>query len=195
MSLIVPASGRGNACSTSSANLPRYAPMRSTSPSTRHTAGSPAPNSRAQLSRILSKTGFGSAIDPLITCSTSADAVCRSSASDVSLKRRAFCSATAACSDSPTRNSSSCGSNGLPPVRHTAIAPCTWSKETSGTTIIRSSRCGSVPGICTARGSDCVSLMSSGCPLCSSLPMMPSPATIDVALISSADVPSATIAR
>ena len=129
MSLIVPASGRGNACSTSSVNLPRYAPMRSRSPSTRHTAGSPAPNSRAQLSRILSKTGFGSAIDPLITCRTSADAVCRSSASDVSLKRRAFCSATAACSDSPTRKSSSCGSNGLPPVRHTAIAPCTASPE------------------------------------------------------------------
>ncbi len=51
------------------------------------------PNSRWQLSRIFSNTGFGSAIELLITCSTSAVAVCCSSASWVSLNSRAFCSA------------------------------------------------------------------------------------------------------
>ena len=43
-----------------------------------------------QLSRILSNTGAASATELLITCSTSAVAVCCSSASLVSLNSRAF---------------------------------------------------------------------------------------------------------
>ena len=50
---------------------------------------SPA-NRRSQLARILSNTGAVSATELLITCSTSAVAVCCSSASLVSLNRRAF---------------------------------------------------------------------------------------------------------
>ena len=49
-----------------------------------------AANSRSQLSRILSNTGCASATELLMTCSTSAVAVCCSSASLVSLNRRAF---------------------------------------------------------------------------------------------------------
>ena len=58
------------------------------------TLNASVPKSRSQLSRILSNTGLGSAIEPLITFSTSAVAVCCSSASLVSLNSRAFCSAT-----------------------------------------------------------------------------------------------------
>ena len=47
-------------------------------------------NSRWQLSRIFSNTGCASATELLMTCSTSAVAVCRSSASCVSLNRRTF---------------------------------------------------------------------------------------------------------
>ncbi len=46
--------------------------------------------SRVQLSRIFSNTGLASATESLITCNTSAVAVCRSSASFVSLNSRAF---------------------------------------------------------------------------------------------------------
>ena len=49
-----------------------------------------AANSRSQLSRILSNTGWVSATELLMTCSTSAVAVCCSSASVVSLSRRTF---------------------------------------------------------------------------------------------------------
>ena len=45
---------------------------------------------RWQLSRILSNTGRVSATELLTTCSTSALAVCRSSACCVSLNRRTF---------------------------------------------------------------------------------------------------------
>jgi hypothetical protein len=47
-------------------------------------------NRRWQLSRILSNTGCGFSIDSLMTWSTSAAAVCRSSVSRVSLNRRTF---------------------------------------------------------------------------------------------------------
>ena len=56
-----------------------------------------------------------------------------------SANRRAFSIATVACSESPTRKSSSVSSNGLPPVRHTAIAPLTVLPAISGATISRSS--------------------------------------------------------
>ncbi len=49
-----------------------------------------APNSRSQLSRIFSNTGCASATELLITRSTSAVAVCCSSASLVSLNSRTF---------------------------------------------------------------------------------------------------------
>ena len=48
------------------------------------------PNSRSQLSRIVSNTGAVSATELLMTCSISAVAVCCSSASFVSLNSRAF---------------------------------------------------------------------------------------------------------
>ena len=74
--------------------------------------------------------------------------------------------ATVACSDRPTRNSSSLSPNGLPPVRQTAIAPLTVLPASSGATIRRSFSSCSVPGIWIARGSASASLMNSARPLC-----------------------------
>ena len=62
--------------------------------------------------------------------------------------------------------------------------PAPSSPASSGTTIRRSSRRSSVPGICTARGSAAVSLMNSGRPLCSRLPMMPRPGSMTADLSS-----------
>ena len=144
---------------------------------------------------MASNTGCTSDGEPAMTLRISAVAVWRSSAFRVSSNRRAFCSATVAWRDRPTRNSSSRSSNGWPPLRHTAIAPSTWAPARSGTTISRSSARRGVPAICTARGSAAVSLISCASPLCSRLPMMPTPASITVALIASAASPTATIAR
>ena len=104
-SVRVPASGRGNAARVlatmaSALSAPisarALAVMRITSidscPSSPAIATPKvrASNSRSQHSTIFSNTGFGSAIELPITCRTSAVAVCRSSASRVSLNRRTF---------------------------------------------------------------------------------------------------------
>ena len=186
----------GKNSSSRSAFGPRYTPGR-TRPSSpiRSIPMTWRPNRRSHASMIFSNTGAASATELLITPSTSAVAVCCSSASRVSLKSRALCSAIVACRDKPTRNSSSRGSNGLPPMRQTAIAPCTLSFDSSGTTIRRSSSPSSVPEICIARGSAAVLLIRSGRPVCSRLPIMPTPGSTTVALIFSAMSPRATLAR
>ncbi len=60
------------------------------SPSKRNTNPSVAPVRRSARSAMTSNTGCVSVTEPLITRSTSAVAVCRSSASLVSLNRRTF---------------------------------------------------------------------------------------------------------
>ena len=94
-------------------------------------------NSRSQLSRILSNTGCVSATEPLITCSTSAVAVCCSSASVVSLSRRTFSIAITAwsakvCSRSDWRAGVTPGSS-----QATMIAPIGCPSLSSGAPIIR----------------------------------------------------------
>ena len=70
-------------------------------------------NSRSQLSRIVSNTGDASEIELLIADSTSPEARCWSSASLVSLNRRAFWIAMTACSAN-VRSSASCLSENAP---------------------------------------------------------------------------------
>ncbi len=197
MPLIVPASGRGYEAAAQFVKLPRAATGGgSDCPSGRKIDRSCVPNRCSQLSRIFSKTGRASATELLMTCSTSALAVCCSSAAWVSSNSRALCSAIAACRDRPCRNARSRASKGLPPLRHTAVAPSTRrSPASSGTTISRSSLRVSVPGSCRARGSAAERLTNSAWPLRSRLPMMPWPGSIVAAFSSAARSPSATIAR
>ena len=80
-------------------------------------------NRRSQLSRILSNTGCVSATEPLITCSTSAVAVCCSSASLVSLNRRTFSIAITAWSAKVWSRSTWCVGERPGSRRATTIAP------------------------------------------------------------------------
>ena len=94
-----------------------------------------AANSRSQLSRILSKTGFASATELLMTCSTSAVAVCCSSASWVSLKRRAFWIAITAWSANVFSSAMSFSENGRGVRRPTKIVPMPRPSHSSGAMI------------------------------------------------------------
>ena len=93
-----------------------------------------------QLSRILSNTGAVSATELLITCSTSAVAVCCSSASFVSLNSRTFSMAITAWS------ANVCSTNGTfsgigPAFSHaTLIVPMGSPSRSSGTLKIRKYR-------------------------------------------------------
>ena len=89
--------------------------------------------SRAQLSRMASNTGCASSTDRLITCSTAADAVCCSSASRVSLIRRAFFIAICACVAKAWTSAISCGANGFTASRTSANTPTSVSPSNSGT--------------------------------------------------------------
>ena len=82
-----------------------------------------APNRRWQLSRIFSNTGVASAIEALTTCSTSAVAVWRSSASFVSLNRRTFSIAITAWSAKVCSSSIWCGANSPVSTRVTLSRP------------------------------------------------------------------------
>ena len=75
------------------------------------------------LSTIFSKTGCGSAIEPLMTSSTSAVAVCRSRASCVSLNRRTFSIAITAWSAKVCSSDCSLASKAPSLRRVSAIAP------------------------------------------------------------------------
>jgi hypothetical protein len=89
-------------------------------------------NRCAHRSRIFSNTGALSAIEPLITLSTSAVAVCCSSASWVSLKRRAFSIAITAWSAKVLSRAISLGRNGARLLRETTIAPMPRSSSSKG---------------------------------------------------------------
>jgi hypothetical protein len=64
-----------------------------------------APHSRSAFSSIASNTGFRSPGEELITCNTSAVAVCCSNASRVSVISRAFSIAITACAPKLLSNS------------------------------------------------------------------------------------------
>ena len=82
-------------------------------------------NRRSQLSRIWSKTGLASASEPDIRPSTSDSARCCSSASCVSLNRRTFSMAIAACAAKVSKSRSSYGEKGYTLKRPAPIAPIT----------------------------------------------------------------------
>ena len=93
-------------------------------------------NSRAQLSRMRSKTGAVSAIELLIAVSTSPDARCWSSASFVSLNRRTFSRAIAAWSPNVCSSAISRSLNGPVARRPTQSAPSARSSPSSGAKMI-----------------------------------------------------------
>ena len=93
-------------------------------------------NSFWQLCRILSKTGAVSATESLITSSTSAAAVCCSSASCVSLNSRAFWIAITAWSAKVISSASSFALKPPSVRRISAIAPMPRSPCSIGARII-----------------------------------------------------------
>jgi len=107
-----------------SASGPRIAPIDNWSAlSMRKTISWFPLNSRSHAIRILSNTGAASATELLITSSTSAVAVCCSSASRVSLNRRTFSIAITAWSEKVWTRAISAGENGRTWFRSKAIAP------------------------------------------------------------------------
>jgi hypothetical protein len=87
----------------------------------------------------LSNTGAASATELLITCRTSAVAVCRSSDSRVSLKRRAFWIAITACS-AKMRSNATCLSVKAPAsARPTHNVPIARPSDSIGAKIIERS--------------------------------------------------------
>ena len=93
-----------------------------------------AANSRSQLSRILSNTGWVSATELLMTCRTAAVAVCCSSASLVSLKSRAFWIAITAWSAKVRSSRCSLSSNARSSGRPTRIEPIALPSQSIGAT-------------------------------------------------------------
>ena len=84
-------------------------------------------------------------------------------ASRASANSREFSKAIDAWRASPTRKSRSACTNGMPPVRHTAAAPVTRSRATSGATISRSiaGESSSVPAMSSVRASAAASFTNS----------------------------------
>ena len=90
-------------------------------------------NSRAQPSRILSNTGAVSATERLMTCSTSAVTVWRSSVSRVSLNSRVFSMATTAWSARVPSSATSSSRKGAGGWRTTISVPMPRPSQRSGT--------------------------------------------------------------
>jgi len=87
---------------------------------------------RSQLSRIFVNTGCGSAIEPEITPSTSAEAFCCSSASLVSLKSRTFSMAITAWLAKVRSRASWFSLNGRASARRIMIEPMASPPRMSG---------------------------------------------------------------
>ena len=92
-----------------------------------------APHSRTALSTMTSKTGWTSVGDPAMTLRISAVAVCRSSASLVSLNRRTFSIAMTAWSAKVDTSPICLSVNGLTASDHTAITPMMLPSRSIGT--------------------------------------------------------------
>ena len=115
---------------------------------------------RWQLSRILSNTGAASATELLMTLRISAEAVCRSSASRVSLNSRTFSMAITAWSAKVRSRSACSGENGPGSTRVTLMAPANCPSRTIGTlSIARNPRLRATSRH-TAGSSACVSVFS-----------------------------------
>ena len=115
-------------------NAELYATVLKRSPSARDVQAMSAPASRAAFSVTISRTGPRSNADWLIVFSTSEIAVCRSSASFVSLKRRAFSIAMTACRAKVSTRRISWSLNGRTSPRFIAKLPMTRSSRSIGTT-------------------------------------------------------------
>ena len=141
----------------------RACPSSSTMPS----ANASAEKSRSQHSMIFSNTGDASAIEWLMTSSTSAVAVCCSSASLVSLNRRAFWIAITAWSANVLSSASSLSVNGLGGWRIAQIEPTPRSSHSIGAHATVALPLSSMTPR-TAGGGSTIALVSGMCNVCRS---------------------------